>query len=92
MAVVAAAFAAGFAISLSGGSEETGGAVGSIIGLVGGVLSAFAVVKRLHDLDRPGSHFWLFFIPFYNIYLGLLLLFKSGTDGESRYGPDPLTQ
>ena len=51
---------------------------------------AFEVVKRLHDLDRPGTHYWYLLIPFYNIYLGLLLLFKRGTSGCNQYGDDPL--
>jgi len=51
---------------------------------------AFAAVKRLHDLERPGAHYWLLLIPVYNIYLALVLLFKRGTSGPNRYGDDPL--
>ena len=59
--------------------------------ILGGVWAALAVtVKRLHDLDRPGWHWWLFMIPLYNIYLGLVLLFGRGTRGPNRFGPDPL--
>ncbi|MEM7414425.1 MAG: DUF805 domain-containing protein [Gemmatimonadota bacterium] len=47
-------------------------------------------VKRLHDLGRPGWHFLLFMIPLYNLYLGLVLLFKKGTEGPNEFGPDPL--
>jgi hypothetical protein len=47
-------------------------------------------VKRLHDLDRSGAHYWLLLVPLYNIYLALLLLFKKGTTGPNRFGPDPL--
>lgn len=54
------------------------------------VIIAFEDVKRLHDLDRPGWHFWLLLIPLYNIYLQGLLFFKKGTEGENNYGPDPL--
>jgi uncharacterized membrane protein YhaH (DUF805 family) len=60
------------------------------VGLAGTVVIAFQAVKRLHDLDRPGTHYWLLLVPFYNIYLSLILLFKKGTDGSNRYGPDPL--
>jgi uncharacterized membrane protein YhaH (DUF805 family) len=35
-------------------------------------------LRRLEDLGRPRSHFWLLFIPLYNIYLGLVLLFQAG--------------
>lgn len=47
-------------------------------------------IKRLHDLDRPGSHWLLLLIPIYNLYLGIVLLVKPGTVGANRYGPDPL--
>lgn len=47
-------------------------------------------IQRLHDLNRPGSHWFLLLIPFYNIYLGLLLSFKKGTVGPNRFGEDPL--
>jgi len=63
----------------------------AIAGIVGSIIYAFQTVKRLHDLDRPGSHYWLLLIPFYNIYLTLILHFKKGTDGPNHYGPDPLT-
>jgi uncharacterized membrane protein YhaH (DUF805 family) len=63
-----------------------------VLGVIfSGIWAAIAVtVKRLHDLDRPGWHWWLLMIPLYNIYLGLLLLFGKGTMGPNRFGPDPL--
>lgn len=54
------------------------------------ILSICLTVQRLHDIERPGTHWWLLLIPLYNIYLGLVLLFKPGTDGPNMYGPDPL--
>lgn len=42
------------------------------------VLMASFAVKRLHDLGRPGRHYWLAYFPFYNIYFGLQLLFQEG--------------
>jgi len=62
-----------------------------IVGIGANILIAFQIVKRLHDLDRPGSHYWLLLIPFYNIYLSWVLHFKKGTTGPNSYGPDPLT-
>jgi uncharacterized membrane protein YhaH (DUF805 family) len=64
--------------------------VGFLIGLACTVVIAFQAVKRLHDLDRAGTHYWLLLIPFYNVYLSLVLLFKKGTEGSNRYGADPL--
>lgn len=47
-------------------------------------------VRRLHDLNRPGSDLWYSLIPFYNIYFGLVLTFVRGTVGPNTYGRDPL--
>ena len=59
--------------------------------MLGGIAAAIAVtVKRLHDIDRPGWHWFLLAIPLYNIYLGFKLLFERGTQGDNRFGPDPL--
>jgi uncharacterized membrane protein YhaH (DUF805 family) len=59
--------------------------------ILGGAIAAIAVtVKRLHDLDRPGWHWFLLAVPLYNIYLALVLLFKRGTWGGNQFGPDPL--
>jgi uncharacterized membrane protein YhaH (DUF805 family) len=70
--------------------EQLGVATG-VIGLILNVwLVSYPVVKRLHDLDRPGSNYWLSLIPLYNIYLGMVLTFKKGTTGPNRYGMDPL--
>ncbi len=62
----------------------------NVLFVIVAVAQAVPVVKRLHDLDRPGSHYWLLLIPLYNMYLGLLLLFQRGTQGRNSFGPDPL--
>jgi uncharacterized membrane protein YhaH (DUF805 family) len=72
------------------GSPESAGIVGGIIGVAANVVLAFVAVKRLHDLDRSGWHYWLLLVPLYNIYLGLLLLFQKGTAGSNRFGVDPV--
>ncbi len=44
-------------------------------------------IKRLHDVDR--SAWWLFaviLVPFFALALGLL----PGTEGDNRFGADPL--
>ena len=59
--------------------------------VLGGIWAGVAVtVKRLHDLDRPGWHWWLLLIPLVNIYMGLVLLFAKGTHGPNQFGRDPL--
>lgn len=56
-----------------------------------GIWAGIAItVKRLHDLDRPGWHWFLLGVPLYNIYLGCILLFARGTWGNNRFGLDPL--
>jgi uncharacterized membrane protein YhaH (DUF805 family) len=60
------------------------------IGGLSGLLVALQAVKRLHDLNRPGTHFWLLLLPVYGMYLGILLLAKRGSKGSNRYGADPV--
>ena len=61
-----------------------------LILLAGEAASVPISVKRLHDMNRPGWHFWLLFVPIYSWYLSLLMLFERGTPGPNDYGPDPL--
>jgi uncharacterized membrane protein YhaH (DUF805 family) len=86
--VYGATFGAGFARVLPTGQSAT--AIWYAILMVGNTLSALQIVKRLHDLDRSGTHYWLLLIPLYDLYLVLILLFKKGAGGPNRYGSDPL--
>ncbi len=63
-----------------------------IVGVVvAGIWAGVCVtIKRLHDLGRPGWHWLLLAVPLYNMYLGLVLLFKKGTRGSNEFGRDPL--
>jgi uncharacterized membrane protein YhaH (DUF805 family) len=83
------AFAIGFAVGMAGASEQLAGFLGFLIGVAAAVVQGFLVVKRLHDLGKPGTHYWLMYVPFYNIYLGLVLLFQKGISGSNQYGEDP---
>ena len=47
-------------------------------------------IRRCHDNDWSGWLVLLHFVPLANIVFGLLLLFKPGTPGPNRFGPDPL--
>jgi len=42
-------------------------------------------LKRLHDLDRNGSHIFFLMIPIYNIYFIFILLFEKGTEGPNKF-------
>ena len=46
-------------------------------------------VRRLHDVDRPGTWAALGIMPFAGVRLTRLLV-QPGTPGPNRYGPDPL--
>jgi len=59
--------------------------------VAGGVANGFLVIRRLHDLGKPGTHSCLLLVPMYNIYLQLVLLFAKGVTGQNQYGPDPAT-
>ena len=56
------------------------------------VVSAFLIIRRLHDLGKTGANWLLMFIPFYNLYFLFSLLFEKGTQGPNQYGSDPLLQ
>ena len=91
--VYAIYFVLGMVMGTSAAEAEAGtaaGMIGFIVSIVSAVVCSFAVVKRLHDIERPGAHFWLLLIPVYNIILLLILLFKKGTEGKNKYGPNPL--
>lgn len=95
LAITAIAYATAFAIGLVMGvlglGEDLAGIVGGVVGFMGQIVLAFVCVKRLHDLDRPGWHFWLLLVPLYNIYLSFVMLFARGTEGSNQFGPDPVT-
>ena len=88
--VLVGAFIVGIIMGLSGSSAEDAETVGGLLGIGGAVLAAFPIVKRLHDLNRPGTHYWLLLVPLYGLYLGLVLLFQTGTRGPNEFGPDQL--
>ena len=57
------------------------------------VLPTLAVtVRRLHDTNRRGWWYFILFVPFIGWIWILVLLCLKGTEGENRFGPDPLTE
>ncbi len=84
------AFGIGFAGGMAGTGEDASNGVASIVSLAIAFVQAFLVVRRLHDIGKPGWHFWLLLVPLYNIYLGLVIMFTPGTRGANEYGPDPM--
>ena len=54
------------------------------------ILGISAAVRRLHDTDHSGWYLLLLLIPIIGwIWLVVLYVIK-GTEGENRFGPDPL--
>lgn len=53
----------------------------SLVGTLSLILNG---IRRAHDCNQSG---WFSIIPIYNIYL---IWFKKGTDGENKYGNNPL--
>ena len=72
------------------GKEEA--AIPLVAVLVATVINFVFIVKRFHDLDKSGWFVLGLLVPFFNIYLWILLLFVKGTTGANRFGMDPLTK
>lgn len=47
-------------------------------------------IKRLHDLNQSEWLVLLYFVPYINILFFLYLGIIKGTEGNNKYGPDPL--
>lgn len=47
-------------------------------------------VKRCHDRDKSGWFYLITLIPFLNFWYLIEIGFCKGTDGDNRFGPDPL--
>lgn len=54
------------------------------------VASFSLIIRRCHDLNHSGWYSLTLFIPIFNIYVIIKLLFFRGTIGPNKYGPDPL--
>lgn len=83
----AAGLVFGFAAGVSGNSVEN--TIALLVTMAGCFMQSALMVRRLHDIGRPGSHFWFSLIPFYNLYFGLVVLCTDGVKGANQYGPEP---
>ncbi len=50
-----------------------------------------ATVRRLHDTDKSGWLYGIFFIPIIGFFILMYLCAVKGTPGPNQFGPDPLT-
>jgi uncharacterized membrane protein YhaH (DUF805 family) len=54
------------------------------------ILSLIQGAKRFHDLDSGGLNILWCIIPLVYFILWFYLIYKKGTDGQNKYGPQPL--
>ena len=64
--------------------------VGAIMLLAAFIGNIMIMVRRLHDLDKSGWWNLIILIPYVDIVFGLYLTCAKGTDGDNKYGSDPL--
>ena len=63
--------------------------IGFLFILPGQVVVFCGMVKRFHDFNWGGGSVLLLLIPFVNIVIAFMLLFRSGTRGPNDYGNEP---
>lgn len=78
-------------VLMPGKDTGTGVLLVLAINLFAMIFGVAQAVKRLHDLDRSGWHYFLLLVPIYNLVLAVRILFQKGSDGPNRFGIDPLT-
>lgn len=81
---------------------DGGSGIGAVVGGIGllivtlpmivfNVWVGFALgVKRAHDLGHSGWWLLLFIVPFYNIWMAIMMAFFQGTPGPNNFGADPI--
>lgn len=78
-------------IALVGAVTQTLGNVLDVIVTLALIVPNLAVsVRRLHDTDRSGWWFLLVLIPLIGTIILIVWFVMRGTDGDNRFGPDPL--
>jgi uncharacterized membrane protein YhaH (DUF805 family) len=77
------------------------GAVGALSDTLGGILNLLVTIglfvpiiavqiRRLHDTDRTGWWVLIGLIPLIGTIVLIVFFVQRGTDGDNRFGPDPL--
>lgn len=80
-------------------------AIGAALGKDDGIIAGYAIgvlvilwpslaiaVKRCHDRNRSGAFILVSLIPIVSLWYAVEVLFLQGTEGDNKYGPDPLMQ
>lgn len=60
--------------------------IGSMIIALLSLINIYAIVCRLHDIDKSGLWVLLVLIPFMGFIMSVYLLFAKGTQGRNRFG------
>lgn len=66
------------------------GVLGLIFALVTLIPGIAVTVRRLHDTDRSGWWYLLFFVPVIGAIVLIIWFCGKGTEGENRFGADPV--
>jgi len=82
-------------VGISGENASGGAALISVAPLIifalAGIIPMIAVtVRRFHDQDKSGWMYLLSFIPYAGGIIIIIFMCLKGTDGDNRFGPDPL--
>jgi len=77
----------------SNNEDVMGGIFGLITMAVLFWISLAVLTKRWHDLNKPGTWFFIIFLPFIGaLWLLVECGFVKGTIGANKYGDDPLAE
>ncbi|MEM1160107.1 MAG: DUF805 domain-containing protein [Pseudomonadota bacterium] len=69
----------------------TVGTVIAVIIVLGLIIPNIAVtIRRFHDQDKSGWFILLTFIPYLGALILIVFMCLKGTEGDNRFGPDPL--
>ena len=72
-------------------SKDTGALAGYVIGCFLVVWPGLAIAtKRSHDRNKSGAFILIALIPIIGIWYVVEVAFLKGTEGDNRYGSDPL--
>jgi uncharacterized membrane protein YhaH (DUF805 family) len=71
-------------------SDTLGGILNLVVTICLLVPSLAVSIRRLHDTDRTGWWILLYLIPVIGTIVLIVFYVQRGTDGDNRFGPDPL--
>lgn len=82
-------------VVVAANAQETAwtmGAFGSAFYLAILLPGLAVTVRRLHDRNRSGWHYWWVLVPIAGGLIILIWMCQKGVEGENRFGPDPLAR